>query len=50
MDRKWNGPYIVAEKLTKGHYQLQSQDVVVLKKLYSIFLLKEYFEPGYIWQ
>ena len=46
MDEKWNGPYIVAEKLSKGRYQLRSQDGFVLKKLYSSFLLKEYLEPG----
>ena len=33
LDIKWNGPYIVKAKLTKGRYQLQSSNGVVLKKL-----------------
>ena len=46
LDIKWNGPYIVKARLTKGRYQLQSSNGVVLKKLYSTCLLKEYFEAG----
>ena len=33
LDIKWNGPYIVKAKLTKGRYQLQSSSGVVLKQL-----------------
>ena len=46
LDIKWNGPYIVKAKLIKWRYQLQSSSGVVLEKLYSTCLLKEYFEAG----
>ena len=43
LDKKWDGPYTIEVKLSKGRYQLQSSSGVVLKKLYSSFLLKEYY-------
>ena len=46
LDAKWDGPYIVEAKLSKGRYQLKSKNGLVLKKLYSSCLLKEYFEEG----
>ena len=46
LDSKWDGPYTIEEKLSKGRYRLRSKQGVVLKKLYSSCLLKEYFEPG----
>ena len=46
LDARWNGPYTVAAKLSKGSYQLQSKNGVVLKKLYNSCLLKEYYETG----
>ena len=46
LDVRWNGPYTVVAKLSKGRYRLQSQNGGVLKKLYSSCLLKEYSEPG----
>jgi hypothetical protein len=45
LESKWDGPYTVDEKLSKGRYRLMSKQGVVLKKLYSGCLLKEYFEP-----
>ena len=44
LDAKWDGPYTVEAKLSKGRYQLKSKNGLVLKKLYSSCLLKEYFE------
>ena len=46
LDARWNGPYTVVAKLSKGRYQLQSKNGFVLKKLYSSCLLKEYYETG----
>ena len=46
LDSKWDGPYVIEEKLSKERYRLRSKQGVVLKKLYSSCLLKEYFEPG----
>ena len=37
LDSKWDGPYTVNEKLSKGRYHLRSKHGVVLKKLYSSF-------------
>ena len=33
LDVRWNGPYTVVAKLSKGKYQLQSKNGGVLKKL-----------------
>ena len=46
LDSKWDSPYAVEDKLSKGRYNLMSKEGVVLKKLYSSCLLKEYFELG----
>ena len=46
LDKRWDGPYIVEAKLSKGRYQLRSSSGVVLKKLYSSCLLKEYYDTG----
>ena len=46
LDSKWDGLYTVEEKLRKGRYKLMSKQGVILKKLYSSCLLKEYFELG----
>ena len=46
LESKWDGPYKIEEKLSKGRYRLRSKQGVLLKKLYSSCLLKEYFEPG----
>ena len=45
LDEKWNGPYTVHAKLSKGRYKLETRNKIVLKKHYSSCLLKEYF-PG----
>ena len=42
LDAKWDGPYTVEAKLSKGCYQLRSKNGIVLKKLYNCCLLKEY--------
>ena len=44
LDEKWDGPYEIVEKLTKGRYQLKSLKGGILKKLYNGALLKDYFE------
>ena len=46
LDAKWDGPYTIEAKMGKGRYQLRSKAGLVLKKLYSSCLLKEYFEQG----
>lgn len=46
LDKKWEGPYTVNAKLSKGRYELRSGHGIILKKLYSSCLLKEYYEPG----
>ena len=46
LDRKWDGPYTIEAKLSKGMYQLRSSSGIVLKKLYSSCFLKEYYDTG----
>ena len=35
LDIKWDGPYTVEAKLTKGRYQLRAKTGLLLKKLYN---------------
>ena len=44
LDKKWLGPYEVAESLSKGFYRLKSSDGSILKKVYNGFLLIEYLQ------
>ena len=43
LDVKWEGPYTIEAKLSKGRYQLRSKTGFVVKKLYSSCLLKRVF-------
>ena len=45
LEEKWDGPYEIVEKLSKGRYQLKSSKGTVLKKLYNGALLKEFLSP-----
>ena len=42
LDEKWDGPYKILEKLSKGRYQLKSSKGKLLKKPYNGALLKEF--------
>ena len=44
LDEKWDGPYEIVEKLTRGRSRLKSLKGGILKKLYNSALLKDYFE------